>query len=349
MIIQNSTLFMEARRTYREENSITERLAIWSDAPPDSKIPNFYNDVLALSKEAKEMLKTKPPEIEEDEDMLLLSLEDRLKIKILAAFIEKLTGQKVRILVPRIPKNPEKMEKILSRLEQLKNKPQSDRAGWGLIYDYERDYSEEETVSFKANGIVKTADGREINFGLHFNISRSFRLKTAIHLRAGDALKDPLVINFGRSFAALGSRKFSFDIDADGREDQVSCLLDGSGFLAIDLNGDNIINDGGELFGPRSGNGFAELAFYDDDKNGWLDENDPVFDRLRIWVKNEKGEDRLLLLGEAGIGAIYLGHINTLFHIKDENNLELGRIRNTGLFLKENGQAGTIQQIDLKI
>lgn len=83
------------------------------------------------------------------------------------------------------------------------------------------------------------------------------------------------------------------DLDADGMEDQISFVLPGSGFLALDLNGDGRINDGRELFGPETGDGFAELARYDEDGNQWIDENDPVFERLRIWTKDAEGRDVL--------------------------------------------------------
>jgi hypothetical protein len=45
---------------------------------------------------------------------------------------------------------------------------------------------------------------------------------------------------------------------------------------------DGRVNDGRELFGPRTGDGFAELAAYDDDGNNWIDENDGIHDNLSI-------------------------------------------------------------------
>ena len=77
-----------------------------------------------------------------------------------------------------------------------------------------------------------------------------------------------------------------FDIDADGEEESISYLQGGSGYLALDKNGDGVINDGSELFGTKSGDGFADLAEYDADGNGWIDENDPIFDKLLIWAKD---------------------------------------------------------------
>ena len=142
---------------------------------------------------------------------------------------------------------------------------------------------------------------------------------------------------------------FQFDIDCDGKMDEISMLREGSGFLALDKNGDGKINDGSELFGTRSGNGFADLAVYDEDGNGWIDENDEIFDKLRVWSKDKDGKDVLKTLKEADVGAIYLGSTNSQFSLTDKKDNEvLGAVRSTGIYLKEStGMAGTVQQVDL--
>jgi hypothetical protein len=168
-------------------------------------------------------------------------------------------------------------------------------------------------------------------------------------MREGDAKIDPLIINYEGQTSGLTASKFSFDIDADGIADNISFAGPGSGFLAIDNNNDGIINDGSELFGPKSGNGFVELAAYDSDGNNWIDENDFVYDKLRIWTREQDGSEKLLSLAEKGIGAIYLGNTETQFSIKDNTNNSLGEIKNSGIFVRENGSVGTIQHIDLTI
>ena len=123
----------------------------------------------------------------------------------------------------------------------------------------------------------------------------------------------------------------------------------GSGFLALDINNDNIINDGKELFGPQSGNGFEELKKYDLDHNNWIDENDAVYDKLKIWTKDSEGKDQLFAIGEKGIGAIFLGNVSTNFNIKDNENVDKGQIKSTGIFLREDGNVGTVQHIDISV
>ena len=123
----------------------------------------------------------------------------------------------------------------------------------------------------------------------------------------------------------------------------------GSGYLALDKNGDDKINDGTELFGVKSGDGFKDLAEYDTDSNGWIDENDEVFDKLKVWSRTDDGKDEMKGLKEAGVGAIFLGAEDTEFTLEGEDGILDGKVRKTGIFLKEDGTAGTIQHVDLAI
>lgn len=162
-------------------------------------------------------------------------------------------------------------------------------------------------------------------------------------------LKDPLVLNFNGNAAGLSETKFSFDLDSDGRAEQVALLNPGSGFLALDKNSDGVINNGAELFGAQSGNGFADLAAHDQDGNRWIDENDAIYARLRIWSRDSSGNDQLVALGQKGVGALYLGSVTTPFDLTGSGNQLFGQVAGSGLFLKEDGSAGTVQQLNLVV
>lgn len=208
-------------------------------------------------------------------------------------------------------------------------------------------FAEREATVFSSRGVVETADGRRIEFNLNFEMSREFMQSTSIEYTRKIFCVDPLVINLEGNPASFSDQTFFFDLDGDGKEEELSGLQKGSGFLALDKNHDGIINDGNELFGTKSGDGFKDLAAYDEDGNGWIDEDDSIFDDLKIWTMDEKGNSRLISLREAGIGAIYLGNIGTEFSLKEQGtNKTQGIIRSTGVFLKENGEAGTIQHVD---
>lgn len=219
------------------------------------------------------------------------------------------------------------------------------QSGGMITYRVEQQYAEQESTYFSTNGIVRTADGREINIRVDVGMSRSFQAAFSKEMTVDTC--DPLILNFDGNAAELTDQKFYFDLDCDGKKELISGLESGSGYLALDKNGDGVIGDGRELFGPGSGNGFEELAAYDEDGNGWIDENDVIFNSLKIWCKDENGNDRLYSLAEKGVGAICLQNVSTDFSLKNAKNETNGIIRNTGIFLYENGAAGTIQHVDM--
>ena len=226
---------------------------------------------------------------------------------------------------------------------------QAASAGFGIEYDRQERYSEVEQTQFAASGTVKTADGREISFQLELSMQRSYVEESNVSIRLGDAARkvDPLVLNFSGTAAQLTDQRFAFDLNADGKTEQINFVAPGSGFLVFDRNQDGRINDGRELFGPMTNDGFAELATLDDDGNGWIDENDAAFTNLQIWSRDAAGKDQLQSLENANVGAISLARVATPFDIKNDANELLGQIRSSGIFLQEDGVAGTIQQIDL--
>ncbi len=211
-------------------------------------------------------------------------------------------------------------------------------------------YSEQESTTFDSTGVVKTADGRSIDFSVSVSMSRACMEEINILESTNYILTDPLVINLDTNITTLSDQKFMFDLNSDGKEEEVSFVGNGSGFLALDKNNDGVINDGSELFGTASGDGFKDLAVYDEDGNNWIDENDSVYNQLKVWTKDEEGNDILLNLKEADVGAIYLSNADTEFSFKDETNGLNGVLRNTGIYLKEStGAANTISHVDLAI
>lgn len=235
---------------------------------------------------------------------------------------------------------------------QLPNTPQN---GNGMAVMGERwavmsHYYEEQHTQFSAQGKVTTADGTQIAFDLNLQMSRTFASQFSAERTQGWVMKDPLTVNFGGTPAELTLQKYQFDIDADGTTDQISFAAPGSGFIALDKNGDGLINDGSELFGAQTGDGFAELAAYDEDGNGWIDENDAIFSKLQVWQKDANGLDSLQGLLALNIGAISLANVATPFDHKDSSNTLQGQVKNSGIFLYEDGRgAGTVQQIDLAV
>lgn len=202
------------------------------------------------------------------------------------------------------------------------------------------EYEESQRLLLNMGGTVYTSD-KMININIEVFVSHSF---VSDHEILRQQFYDPLVVNFDGELPDLEGETFSFDIDMDSKKDELPLLKQGNAFLALDKNKDSKINDGGELFGAINGDGFTDLRRYDKDHNGWIDENDDIFDSLLVWIKT-KEQDRIESISKAGIGAIYLGSTKSRFDIK-EGAQTLGRIKESGFFLNEDGSSGILSQID---
>ncbi len=258
--------------------------------------------------------------------------ENELKTFIIKFFIEKLTGKEIKTLSL---KDLNEIINVDTDIEQ----PQ-----FAAEINYERFKYEKENVNFKAEGKIITKDGTEIKFSIGFNLSKEMIDYTRINIKAGSvALVDPLIINFdGNLNDLLSDTKFSFDLNSDGKEEIISTLNEGNGFLVFDKNGNKKIDNGSELFGVKTGDGFKELKKYDSDNNNWIDENDSIFNKLNVWIKT-KNQDKLFSLKDLNVGAIYLKNSFTPF------DFENGKLDKSSIFLKENGDVGIISKIDFKI
>jgi len=212
---------------------------------------------------------------------------------------------------------------------------------------------DESTESLKliSEGEISIADGRKVSFRLELDLESNYTEITRQQLSArSQELIDPLVISLDGRAPSLSNSTFNFDIDSNGVDDKLSQLASGAGFLAFDQNNDGVINNGHELFGPQSGNGFQDLSVYDDNQDGWIDESDNIFNQLLVWQPaSENGEESLQSLSKVGIGAINLQALESPFELKDEHNNTLGMVQRSGIFLKENGEVGLVQQIDLAL
>jgi len=194
-----------------------------------------------------------------------------------------------------------------------------------------------EEVEFSASGSVTTADGRKIPFSMSFALSRVELESTSLRVVTGE---DPLVLGFASTGARVIGQGIAFDINGDGQDERLP-EVSGRGYLVFDRNGNRQVDDYTELFGPSTGNGFAELASLDRDRNGWIDENDPDFSRLGIWQPGKT----LHRLGMADIGALYVGNVSTPWQGVGEMAVA---IRSSSVYLNEDGTPGDISHIDIQ-
>lgn len=332
---------MQSKSSYTKVETTEENLKYWKDSNPGTNVDSiqFSSEGVEKSKDCSQF-------------ELTISEEDKNKIRLLEEFLSRLTGKRVKFKITDSIKLDDDTSECVDKIKNMqmgRTSSNSGRKGWGLEYNFSNTTLESQKMNFNTKGIIKTLDGRTIDISVELNMSREFISHTSLNIKAGDALIDPLIINYSGNTPSLTKKIYSFDINMDGGLEQISFPTEGSGFLALDSNNDGVINDGKELFGPSSGSGFDELKKYDSDGNNWIDENDSIFNRLQIWTKDESGNDKLFALGQAGIGAVFLGNISTQFDINNNSNDTLGKVQSSGIFLKEDGTPGVIQHLDISV
>lgn len=208
-------------------------------------------------------------------------------------------------------------------------------------------FQESETLSLIAQGTIQTEEGKTINLSMQNEISRydSYKIETRQSLAS---MVDPLVINLEGGLVHVDeSETFDFDLNSDGEKDDISLLGKGSGFLALDRNENGMIDDGSELFGTQSGDGFSDLAAFDEDGNGWIDENDSVFSKLQIWQKSAM-QDHLISLDQAKVGALLLFSVESSFTFKEGSDTN-AKLKESSVVLFEDGRTGWMSHLDFSI
>lgn len=220
-------------------------------------------------------------------------------------------------------------------------------------FQHSREFTQESSLTYNTKALIKTNRG-EISINLDLSFSQKFYEKYETTITSKKTIfLDPLIINYNSEITSFdnisSSMKFEFDLNSDGENELIPELKNGAGFLALDKDKNNIIDNGNELFGANTGDGFEELRQYDEDKNSWIDENDSIFSNLLIWEKNESGENSLLTLGQAGVGAIYLSAVDSGFTYSTGIKEHYARLKESSFFLKENGKAGLVTSVDFAI
>lgn len=343
MIIQSGNVACNSNRTYQQRSSF--RYGVMKMTSQEASYSQI-SDLMASREQVDNQ--GNPSMVAEQNQVGGITLQDRIEQ------LQQMRMQTFFYLLRSL--FGERFESYAQNNYAMYGSAQSMAGGTSYVMETTRYYSEftymeNETTGFNGTGTVVTADGRQLDFNIELTMSRSFTQTASEYIDFSQpVLCDPLVINLDTDVAAVSDQKFYFDLDCDGTEEEISTLETGNAFLALDHNQDGKINDGAELFGTKTGNGFTDLAAYDEDGNGWIDEADSVFEKLKVWVKDEDGNDKLYTLKEKGLGAIYLGSQSTDYTLRSASTGQVnGQIRQSGVFLYENGMAGTIAHVDMAV
>ncbi len=163
----------------------------------------------------------------------------------------------------------------------------------------------------------------------------------------------PVVLDLNGDGLFASTVSVSFDVDGDGARDQVGWIAEGDAFLALDRDGNGLIDKGGELSfindlaGAQSD--LEGLAAFDSNGDGLLDAADAQFGAFLVWQdSNQDGisdPGELKTLAEAGVASISLTRTaNTAATPDTANQVLLG----AASFTYESGATGQVGDVALR-
>lgn len=248
-----------------------------------------------------------------------------------------------------------KIDALVQRIEAARAEGGSERtateqeapARFDLRYTRTEQYQEVEATSFRAQGSVRTADGRQIDFSQALDLARAYARTETISLRATGTVDSNAAAGSGTPAAGPAAAPATPGQASAGPAATQQALSLGGSVLGLDANGDGKIDPASELVG-QSGNGFQELAAFDDDHNGFIDEGDQIFSKLALVDRSADGLTATTLAAK-GVGAIYTGSVSTPFTVTDAANQPTAQIARSGIFINENGTTGIAQQVNVLV
>jgi hypothetical protein len=190
----------------------------------DLQIWNSRNDIplqnynkITISDAARGLIppgtSCEPAKVVKDPETLPADSRDNILARLKTAF----TGEDITAL--NIDKLNRKLNatQVRSSATHQDTKAGAKSEGWGIRFTYTEIYSEQERNVFNGYGIIKMEDGREFDFSVSLSTEKTYNMTTTIDFKAGDALKDPLAVDFDHNQASMVSTtRLLFELNKDG-------------------------------------------------------------------------------------------------------------------------------------
>ena len=155
------------------------------------------------------------------------------------------------------------------------------------------------------------------------------------------SIQSPIVLDMDHDGLALRSMSTDplFDMNGDGILDRTGWFRSGDGVLALDRNGDGLINKGSEISFiqdlPGARTDMEGLSAHDENHDGLIDAKDDIYSALRIWMDDGDGVSQaseMFDLAMAGIQSIGLDTqgVEDRFSLGDNLVFGTGRFNHVG-------------------
>lgn len=219
----------------------------------------------------------------------------------------------------------------------------------GDLVSVEQWHSREQNLAYQVQGVFDIND-KELTLNYEFALSSEQVSYSKIEMTAA-ALKDPLIVQYGAQGLGDIKGQTAFSINQDNIVDSLPIFSGDIGYLVFDKNDNQQADDGSELFGPQSGQGFVELSQLDSNKNGFIDTEDEQFEQLYLWKPSDNAStpEQWLSLKDVKIQAISLSAINTPFDFYDDKGEIQAQLQQSSFAISESGQGRGVHQVDVRI
>lgn len=216
-----------------------------------------------------------------------------------------------------------------------------------------------QSLSFKMQAELAIND-QNISIDYSFSLKSEHVSYLSFETNAA-ALKDPILVQFGSQGLGEISGESDFDINNDNALNKLPIFSGDVGYLVYDINQNGKADNGTELFGPQTGNGFTEMAKLDSNHNGFIDQEDEHFDKLYLWKPGDEqvtgdleteqitNQGQWISLSDIGIYAINLAGQNSPYSFYDQQGEIQAQLRQSSFALNESGNVLGVHQIDVRI
>jgi Ca2+-binding RTX toxin-like protein len=152
----------------------------------------------------------------------------------------------------------------------------------------------------------------DFNVQIADSVGRTISIPYRITFLRRGASVPPVVFDLdgdGLELVAYDGSSVTFDMDGDGVRDVTGWVAGDDGLLALDRNGDGLINDVSEISFRRDDDAaltdLEGLRAFDSNANGYLDAGDARWEEFKIWRDSDQDgvsqAGELVTLSEAGI------------------------------------------------
>lgn len=336
MKVIQSDLVMQQQSSLRSSERNHLKISINPPTTPQ-QAEDLQSILPTISDEGTALALEQPKEM-----MLHYSEEDLRKIELLEAFLSKILGRRYRFNYLQDPEK--KGSKDPANVIERPNNLGTGRPSPNLSITAQYHYQESEKMHFASKGQITLDDGQVIDFSMHIKYERHYEESSTLVINQGQPA-DPIVFDLTGEGLNIGQYHLHVDMDLDGTIDKLPAFSPNAGILVYDKDGDQEVTDRSEIVGATLGDGIQGLRQHDEDGNGWLDSGDTILKALKVWQVDADGNEKLLALDEAGVGAIYLGTLKTDYTFK-EGRAALASLKDTTIYLRKDKTVGVAHSFD---